>query len=89
MHNIADYDDRITCYACVRPSTASVTRRTDRIMVEESPIRRISWQCKRSKWCILRAMHVCVGPNNPHSALQHAVAPHTYADVLIHRPVDA
>ena len=63
---------------------------TDRIMVEESAIGlAISWQRKRSKWCILRAMHVCVGLNNPHSAHQHVVAPHTYADVLIHRPVVA
>ena len=41
------------------------------------------------KWCILRDTHACVGPNNPHSAHQHVVAPHTYADVLIHRTVVA
>ena len=53
---------------------------TDRIMVEESPI---------VKWCVLRDTRACVGPNNPHSAHQHVVAPHTYADVLIHRTVVA
>ena len=62
---------------------------TDRIMVEEAAIGLSGGNAKRSKWRILRAMHACVGPNNPHSAQQHVVAPHTYADVLIHRPVVA
>ena len=46
IRNISDYDDRITWYACARPSTASEEGTTDRIMlVEEAPI---GYQSKRS-----------------------------------------
>ena len=91
MRIISENDDRTTRFACVRPSTVSAMRKTQIVSLAPDALnhRRISWQCKRSKWRILRAMHACIGPNNPHSAQQHVVAPHTYADVLIHRPVVA
>ena len=58
---------------------------TDRIMVEEGAIGLSGGNASAPNG----ASCARAGPNNPHSAHQHVVAPHTYADVLIHRTVVA
>ena len=61
---------------------------TDRIMVEEAAIGLSGGNASAPNGASC-ALCTRAGPNNPHSAHQHVVAPHTYADVLIHRPVVA
>ena len=78
MRIISENDDRISRFACVRPSTVSTTRKTQIVSMALRHHRRISWQPQALQTVHPDTIytHACVGPNTSHSAHQRAIAPH-------------